>query len=78
MRNLTCFLLALVLAAPSTARAQYFEHDPDDPKQNAPIREGERAGIPLDTVDPAYNLWQTTRSTSPILYISPSLTLSVM
>ncbi len=45
MRNLTCFLLALVLAAPSTARAQYFEHDPDDPKQNAPIREGERALI---------------------------------
>ena len=62
MRNLTCFLLALVLAAPSTARAQYFEHDPDDPKQNAPIREGERAVIPLDTGDPAYNLWQTPRA----------------
>ena len=61
MRNLTCFLLALVLAAPSTAGAQYFEHDPDDPKQNAPIREGERAVIPLDTGDPAYNLWQTPR-----------------
>lgn len=53
--------LFLVFASISTANAQYFEHDPDDPEQNAPIREGERAVIPLDTGDPAYNLWQTPR-----------------
>jgi len=53
--------LILLFSAVSTAQAQYYEHDPDDPEQNAPIREGERAVIPLDTGDPAYNLWQTPR-----------------
>ena len=61
MRIFNCFLLVLVLAASSAAHAQYFEHDPDDPEQNAPLRKGEKAVIPLDTGDPAYNLWQTPR-----------------
>jgi agmatinase len=43
------------------ALALYFEYDPDDPGEHAPIKEGEKAVIPLDTKDPAYNLWQTTR-----------------
>ena len=43
------------------ALAIYFEYDPDDPGEHAPIKEGEKAVIPLDTKDPAYNLWQTTR-----------------
>lgn len=58
----SCFsILFTILVMVSTAQAQYFEHDPDDPDQNAPIREGEKAVIPLDTGDPAYNLWQTPR-----------------
>lgn len=40
---------------------QYFEYDPDDPSDPAPIREGEKPLIPLDTDDPAYNLWQTPK-----------------
>lgn len=43
------------------ANAQFFEHDPDDPATNAPMREGEKAVIPLDTGDPGYNVWQQTR-----------------
>lgn len=43
------------------AHAQYFDYDPDDPDQQAPIRKGEKAVIPLDTKDPSYNLWQTPR-----------------
>jgi agmatinase len=45
----------------SPASAQYFDYDPEDPKEYAPLREGEKAVIPLDTGDPAYNLWQTPR-----------------
>jgi agmatinase len=60
MRGLACAISALLLCA-GPLSAQYFDHDPDDPDQNAPIREGERAVIPLDTGDPAYNLWQTPR-----------------
>ncbi len=45
----------------STASAQYFDYDPDDPSQQAPITPGEKPVIPLDTKDPAYNLWQTPR-----------------
>ena len=33
----------------------------NDPGEYAPLREGEKAVIPLDTEDPAYNVWQTTR-----------------
>ena len=61
MRAFTCLALTVSLVAFSTAAAQYFEHDPDDSTQNAPIREGEKAVIPLDTNDPAYNIWQTPR-----------------
>ena len=43
------------------ASAQYYEYDPDDPEAPAPLREGEKAYIPLDTNDPAFDLWQTPR-----------------
>ena len=54
------FITVLPLLA-QPALALYFEYDPDDPGEHAPIKEGEKAVIPLDTKDPAYNLWQTTR-----------------
>jgi len=53
-------LLSLIFISPF-AFAQYFEYDPDNPGEYAPLREGEKAVIPLDTKDPAYNLWQTPR-----------------
>jgi len=43
------------------AYAVFYEHDPDDPETSAPMREGEKAVIPLDTGDPGYNVWQQTR-----------------
>ena len=49
------------------AISQYFEYDPDNPGEYAPLREGEKALIPLDTKDPAYNLWQTPRETFPLI-----------
>ena len=49
------------LLSSQSAHAVFFEHDPDDPGENAPIREGEKPVIPLDTEDPGYNVWQTTR-----------------
>jgi agmatinase len=62
MRAVVLFMSVLALAAVSPVQAQYYEYDPDDPNQAAPIREGEKAVIPLDTGDPAYNLWQTPRT----------------
>lgn len=58
MNCMTSMALALVclLLAAVPGFAQYFEHDPDDPAHKAPLCEGERAVIPLDTGDPAYNL----------------------
>ena len=53
-------VLGLFLFA-SSASAFYFEHDPNDPEESAPFKEGEKAVIPLDTKDPGYNLWQTPR-----------------
>jgi arginase family enzyme len=53
-----CFYLAMFSPL---AMALYFEYDPDDPGELAPMREGEKAVIPLDTKDPAYNLWQKPR-----------------
>ena len=53
--------LALITFGFGQAHALFFEHDPDDPDTNAPIREGEKAVIPLDTADPGYNVWQQTR-----------------
>ena len=58
------FLLSSIIILPllvQPALAIYFEYDPDDPGEHAPIKEGEKAVIPLDTKDPAYNLWQTAR-----------------
>jgi arginase family enzyme len=52
------FVIPLLI---QTANAQFFEYDPNDPGEYAPLREGEKAVIPLDTEDPAYNVWQTTR-----------------
>ena len=52
---------ALMLMMPMHVGAQFFEHDPNDPDQNAPFKEGEQPVIPLDTTDPAYDLWQTPR-----------------
>ncbi len=55
-------LPGILLVAALPAAAQYFEYDPDNPEHQAPIREGEKAVIPLDTSDPAYDLWQTPRA----------------
>jgi arginase family enzyme len=52
----------VMLGICSAAQAQYYEYDPDNPKELAPIRDGEKAMIPLDTKDPAFNLWQTPRT----------------
>ena len=72
-------LVLLLTLVPVAAQAQYYEYDPDDPEQQAPLREGEEAVIPLDTGDPAYNLWQTPRediikgpTTGPSTCSSPS------
>ena len=54
------FIMLFFLSSQS-AYAVFFEHDPDDPAENVPLREGEKAVIPLDTEDPGYNVWQTTR-----------------
>jgi len=53
-------IMVLSLLVPPVL-ATYYEYDPDDPGEHAPMREGEKAVIPLDTKDPAYNVWQTTR-----------------
>jgi hypothetical protein len=53
-------LFSLLIFSPLTS-AQYFEYDPDNPGEYAPLREGEKSVIPLDTKDPSYNLWQTPR-----------------
>jgi agmatinase len=46
---------SLVLASP--ALAQFYGHEYEG--ATAPIREGEKAVIPLDTKDPSYNAWRT-------------------
>ena len=53
------FLVLSLLMLP--ALATYYEYDPDDPGEYAPMREGEKAVIPLDKKDPGYNVWQKTR-----------------
>ena len=55
------FLNIFLLALPMQVAAQYYEFDPDNPEHLAPLKEGEKPVIPLDTKDPAYNLWQTPR-----------------
>lgn len=63
MRALSHLLVALSLSlfSVSAGWSQYYEYDREDPGQCAPLREGEKAVIPLDTGDPAYDLWQTPR-----------------
>jgi agmatinase len=65
MKTAFRFLLIIsIMALPfliQPALALYFEHDPDDPAEQAPFKEGEKAVIPLDTKDPGYNIWQKTR-----------------
>ena len=46
--------LSLSLFSVSASWSQYYEYDPEDPGQYAPLREGEKAVLPLDTGDPAY------------------------
>ena len=53
-------IMVLSLLVPPVL-ATYYEYDPDDPGEYAPMREGEKAVIPLDTKDPGYNVWQKTR-----------------
>ncbi|MGI9364549.1 MAG: agmatinase family protein [Rhizobiaceae bacterium] len=47
----------LILTGPS--KAQYLGHEYEF--NSAPIREGEKPVIPLDTKDPSYNIWQVLR-----------------
>jgi len=54
----TCFVFATTTL---TAYAQFPDDTPDSPEEMAPIREGEKPVIPLDTGDPTYNLWQKRR-----------------
>ncbi len=58
---LLSFMIPVFLSSQS-AQAVFYEYNPDDPGEYAHIREGEKAVIPLDTKDPGYNAWQTTRS----------------
>ena len=53
---------ALALCLMSPANAQYLGHEYEGAV--APIREGEKPVIPLDTKDPSYNLWNTLRDFS--------------
>ena len=61
MRYTQILTFALLSGFASLSYSQYFDYDPDNPAEQAPIREGEKAVIPLDTGDPTYNLWQTPR-----------------
>ncbi len=54
-------LVATCILSAAAVSAQYFEYDPDDPDMNAPFKEGEQPVIPLDTTDPAFDIWQTPR-----------------
>lgn len=60
MRSLYAALFGSVLFAFTTS-AQYILDSDVEPDEQAPIREGEKAVIPLDTKDPTYNLWKTYR-----------------
>ena len=61
MTSVGRFLLIGSLMFSPLAVAQFYEYDPDNPGEYATIREGEKSMIPLDTIDPAFNLWQTPR-----------------
>jgi arginase family enzyme len=61
MKLLSYLLIACTMVFPTLVFSQYYEYDPENPGEYAPMREGEKAMIPLDTKDPAFNLWQTPR-----------------
>ena len=61
MRYQNIVIYAVLGAFSLAVQGQYFDYDPDNPHQQAPLRKGEKAVIPLDTEDPTYNLWQTPR-----------------
>jgi agmatinase len=63
MKSLNLCLVLLLIAAVSTSYAQVGLLDSGLETQ-APIREGEKPVIPLDTKDPTYNLWQQLRDFS--------------
>jgi len=61
MKTLGHLVIILFAFTSTLIFGQYFEYDPNDPNDSAPFKEGEKAVIPLDTKDPAYNVWQTPR-----------------
>lgn len=61
MRYTRMLIFVVLSSFASVVYSQYFDYDPDDPAQQAPLRKGEKAVIPFDTGDPTYNLWQTPR-----------------
>ena len=63
MKTIKFTLILLLMAAFSTNHAQVGLLG-SDPEVQAPIREGEKPVIPLDTKDPTYNVWQTLRDFS--------------
>ncbi len=56
----TASLLVIMCAAPALAVGPFDS----DAEIQAPIREGEKPVIPLDTKDPTYNIWQELRDFS--------------
>ena len=63
MRFIRFLIVLLSILAVSTSYAQVGLLDSDLEVQ-APIREGEKPVIPMDTKDPSYNLWQKLRDFS--------------
>jgi len=62
-RLVAALLIAMaLLTAPFLAQAQDLGHEYE--LNAAPIREGEKPVIPLDTNDPSYNLWRQMRDFS--------------
>ena len=61
IRSLSIIISLAMISLAQFAVAHYYEYDPDDPGEHAPMKEGEKAVIPLDTKDPGYNMWQKTR-----------------
>ena len=61
MRYTQLLAVGILSSVSSLGYSQYFDYDPDNPAEQAPIRKGEKSVIPLDTEDPTYNLWQTPK-----------------
>ena len=62
MSQLKSKLIVVFLIFPLTVQAQDLGHEYE--LNAAPIREGEKPVIPLDTEDPSYNLWRQLRDMS--------------